>query len=565
MGGGAAEATESNNNAAAGGGGVGGGGGADVTVHIRCSNGSKFSVQISLDSTVGSFKSVVAQNCDIPAEQQRLIYKGRILKDDQALESYGLEADHTVHLVRGFAPATSADTTGATNTGVPNSTPSGVRSVSSDEGGAFGGSGVGASPFPGLGFNGLGGSGGLFGVGLPEFEQVQQQLTENPNLMREIINMPLVQNLMNNPDVMRNMIMNNPQMREMIDRNPELAHILNDPNTLRQTLEATRNPELMREMMRNTDRAMSNIESSPEGFNMLRRMYENIQEPLLNATTMAGDARNDLGSNPFAALLGTTPGGGQGRDQSTNPTSTDSETTTNSPAPNANPLPNPWASGGVNMAAGGAQTNSTTRSNPAGDARLPAVGGLGGLGLPEMFGSTQDTASLSQFMQNPAVSQMMQSLLSNPQYMNQILGLNSQQSNMLGSNSQLREMMQNPEFIRQLTSPETMQQLMTLQQTLLSQLGRQPSTQEAGQTGGGTGTLDNMGLEMLMNMFGGLGIGSPAVPVRSDVPPEELYATQLSQLQEMGFFDTRENIQALIATAGNVHAAVERLLQNPGQ
>ncbi|CAL5329683.1 unnamed protein product [Camellia sinensis] len=41
---------------------------------------------------------------------------------------------------------------------------------------------------------------------------------------------------------------------------------------------------------------------------------------------------------------------------------------------------------------GGAQTNSTTRSNLAGDARLPAVGGLGGLGLPEMFGSMQDTA-----------------------------------------------------------------------------------------------------------------------------------------------------------------------------
>lgn len=29
--------------------------------------------------------------------------------------------------------------------------------------------------------------------------------------------------------------------------------------------------------MRNADRAMSNIESHPEGFNMLRRMYENIQ------------------------------------------------------------------------------------------------------------------------------------------------------------------------------------------------------------------------------------------------------------------------------------------------
>ena len=49
------------------------------------------------------------------------------------------------------------------------------------------------------------------------------------------------------------------------------------------------------------------------------------------------------------------------------------------------------------------------------------------------------------------------------------------------------------------------------------------------------------------------------------VPPEELYATQLSQLQEMGFYDTQENIIALRATAGNVHAAVERLLGNSGQ
>jgi len=49
------------------------------------------------------------------------------------------------------------------------------------------------------------------------------------------------------------------------------------------------------------------------------------------------------------------------------------------------------------------------------------------------------------------------------------------------------------------------------------------------------------------------------------VPPEELYATQLTQLQEMGFYDTQENIRALSATAGNVHAAVERLLGNLGQ
>ncbi|KAL6011933.1 Ubiquitin domain-containing protein DSK2a [Asimina triloba] len=63
-----------------------------VTVHVRCSNGSKFSVQTGLDITVGAFKVVLAGNCEVPAEQQRLIYKGRILKDEQTLESYVIVA-----------------------------------------------------------------------------------------------------------------------------------------------------------------------------------------------------------------------------------------------------------------------------------------------------------------------------------------------------------------------------------------------------------------------------------------------------------------------------------------
>lgn len=63
--------------------------GSGATVHIRSSNGSKFSVQTDLESTVGSFKVVLAEKCDVPAEQQRLIYKGRILKDEQTLVSYG--------------------------------------------------------------------------------------------------------------------------------------------------------------------------------------------------------------------------------------------------------------------------------------------------------------------------------------------------------------------------------------------------------------------------------------------------------------------------------------------
>ncbi|KAG6763240.1 hypothetical protein NC653_023941 [Populus alba x Populus x berolinensis] len=539
-----------------------------VVINIRCSNGTKFTVRTSLESTVGVFKSLLAQNCDVPPDQQRLIYKGRILKDDQTLHSYGLQADHTIHMVRGFSPAPSTPApapapVAAANPENPDTTTGVTRGVGSNEGRAFGlgGAGIGASLFPGLGSLGGGSPSGLFGDGLPELEQVQQRLAQNPDMMREIMNAPAMQSLMNNPELIRSMMMSNPQMREIMDRNPELAHVLNDPSILRQTLESARNPELMREMMRHTDRAMSNIESTPEGFNMLRRMYENVQEPFLNATTMGGNAGNDLGSNPFATLLGN-QGGTQVRDASNNPSATGSETMTGLAAPNTNPLPNPW-----NNAAGGTQTNSTARPNPAGRASGLGGLGLGGLGLPGMdnlFNSMPDSNQMTQLLQNPAVSQMMQSLLSNPEYMNQMLNFNPQLRGMVDSNPQLREMMQNPELLRQLTSPETMQQMLTLQQSLLPQL-RQQATQESAQPGAPTGTPNNTGLDMLMNMFGGLGAGSLLVPNQPDVPPEELYATQLSQLQEMGFFDTQENIRALRATAGNVHAAVERLLGNLGQ
>ncbi|XP_068465769.1 ubiquitin domain-containing protein DSK2b-like isoform X8 [Phaseolus vulgaris] len=522
--------------------------GVNVNINVRCSNGSKFSVQTSLDSIVSSFKDLVARNCDMPVEQQRLIYKGRILKDDQTLRSYGLEADHTVHLVSGSAPTnpTGGTSTSSTDT---NTTTNNARGAGANEGGSLGGVGFGASLFPGLGTNGTGGN-ALFGEGFPDLEQMQQPFLSNPNLVREIMNSPAMQNLINNPEIVRNLIMNNPQMQELMDRNPELAHILNDPSTLRQTLEATRNPEIMREMMRNTDRAMSNIESSPEGFNMLRRMYENIQEPFLNATTMAGNTGNNN-----AAISGTH--GGHATDQSTNPSITSSEATAGSHLPNTNPLPNPWSS------SGGAQ-NNTSRSSATGvGARQQGPTGLGGLGLPDlenMLGGNAmpDASLLTQLMQNPAISQMMQSMLSNPQTLNQILGANTEQRGMPDSNS-LREVMQNPEFLRLFSSPET------LQQALLSQLGQQQSTRESGQTGQGTGPMNNLGLEMLSSMFGGLGAGSLAVPNRSNEPPEQLYASQLSQLQEMGFFDTQENIRALIATSGNVHAAVERLLGNSGQ
>jgi ubiquilin len=58
----------------------------------------------------------------------------------------------------------------------------------------------------------------------------------------------------------------------------------------------------------------------------------------------------------------------------------------------------------------------------------------------------------------------------------------------------------------------------------------------------------------LMNMFRGAGTAPP-----DNRPPEERYATQLRQLNEMGFFDFDRNVQALSRSGGDVSGALEWL------
>jgi ubiquilin len=76
-----------------------------ATLHIRGTSGNKFAVQADLGATVGAFKAIVAASCDVPAPQQRLIYKGRILKDEQILARYGACASFlTGSRTRNLAP-----------------------------------------------------------------------------------------------------------------------------------------------------------------------------------------------------------------------------------------------------------------------------------------------------------------------------------------------------------------------------------------------------------------------------------------------------------------------------
>jgi hypothetical protein len=46
-------------------------------------------------------KRAIAAQSDVEAERQRLIYSGRVLKDDDALSVYKIQSSHTIHMVKG--------------------------------------------------------------------------------------------------------------------------------------------------------------------------------------------------------------------------------------------------------------------------------------------------------------------------------------------------------------------------------------------------------------------------------------------------------------------------------
>lgn len=186
------------------------------------------------------------------------------MKDTDTLKTHNIKDGLTVHLVI-KAP--------------PREEPEGPRRAPAD---------ISATPF---GLNQLGGLAGLesLGVGPGTFMELQSRMQNeimgNPDLMRTVLDNPLVQQMMNNPDTMRSIITSNPQMQELMQRNPEISHMLNNPELLRQTMELARNPAMLQELMRSHDRAISNLESVPGGYNALQRIYRDIQEPILNATT----------------------------------------------------------------------------------------------------------------------------------------------------------------------------------------------------------------------------------------------------------------------------------------
>lgn len=75
-----------------------------VNVNVKGPSDVKMTVSLPKSATVREFKELIAaQNEQFPADEQRLIYSGRVLKDDEvAVDKYNIKEGHTVQLVSPF-------------------------------------------------------------------------------------------------------------------------------------------------------------------------------------------------------------------------------------------------------------------------------------------------------------------------------------------------------------------------------------------------------------------------------------------------------------------------------
>ncbi|XP_076638880.1 ubiquilin [Colletes latitarsis] len=524
-----------------------------ITVNVKTPK-EKQTIEIEEDASIKDFKDAVAKKFNALTEQLCLIFAGKIMKDHETLGTHNVKDGLTVHLVIKAPRTPSSQSQDSTASQRPQAD-------------------INASPF------GLGSLGGLLGLGslgmgsanfIDLQQRMQRELLSNPETMRQVLDNPLVQSLMNDPENMRNLVTSNPQMQELMQRNPEISHMLNNPELLRQTMELARSPSMLQELMRSHDRALSNLESIPGGYSALRRMYRDIQEPMLAAAISE--------RNPFTALL-------------ENNGSQEGQTNPQQGQENRDPLPNPW-----NQNQNQSQTQTQSQSNESESEQQTAPDILERIAL---LNSPEARSLLGQIMRHPQMVRnmlearytrsMLEAMAADPAIATRVITANPYFRGNPQMQEQMRAMM--PAFIRQMQNPQIqnvvtnpdalaaimqiqqgMEQLHTVAPELVENMGMTippaPTAPNTGATNPSAPTTQpttdtnqqDPFSQFMARMVTAMALdGVDGLPVP---PPEERYRAQLEQLTAMGFVNRDANLQALIATFGDINAAIERLLSN---
>jgi ubiquilin len=381
--------------------------------------------------------------------------------------------------------------------------------------------------------------------------QSQQMMTQNPEMMQQFMDSPMMQNLMNNPEMMRSMVRMNPQLNQMMEQRPELARMLEDPDVMRQSMQMIRNPSLMREMQRNSDRAIGRLDVMPGGHNAVVRAHEDVVDPLMTALTGSNEASGIAEGNLEAYAQ--QPEGSSNREALPNPWGPPA-------APPAAVAATPGAAGPTASPFGAvAPVTGTQAANPmAGMMEQmmsnPAMMQQSMQMMNQMFGGQQANALTNPDVAPPASASpltgaanpfagIMQQMMSNPAMQNGGLGFPAAPPAMQGAapnpfGGTMQQMMSNPAMMQQ--SMQMAQQMFGNQASPFGAAAATPTgdTNVAQQQGADAAVTDPT-----LNPFGHV-----------------QFAAQLAQLSAMGFCNQAACLRALQQHQGNVDAAIDTLL-----
>lgn len=271
-----------------------------ITIHIK-SGQNKWDVSIEPSNTILELKEEIAKVSEIPAGSQRLIFSGKILKDDQTVESYNIKDDHAVHMVKSGGNTASASSNTNTNTSTTNTANETVPSnISSGQTGGFnpladltGARYAGYANLPSADM--FGPDGGL--NNMPDQDEMLRMM-ENPIFQSQMNEM------LSNPEMIDFMIQSNPQLQAM---GPQARQMLQSP-MFRQMLT---NPAMMRQSMQFA-RMMGGAPGAPGGADASAfpapggddNTAENSTNNNANTQSQSQtQTQAQAQANPFAALM----------------------------------------------------------------------------------------------------------------------------------------------------------------------------------------------------------------------------------------------------------------------
>ncbi|EFB18414.1 hypothetical protein PANDA_015749, partial [Ailuropoda melanoleuca] len=472
------------------------------------------------NSSVHHFKKQISKRLHCDTNRLVLIFTGKILRDQDILSQRGILDGTTVHLVvrtrlKGTLPGPGT-LSGRTGHCTHLSEPS-----TSESAGMLARLGRLARSSPDL---------------ADFLGQLAQLLVAAPESVVQLLESPAVQGLAN-------------EKPADASHAPESSRLVQKPESALKALETLQNPARQQELLQADKRELEALKAVPGGDNAMRPVCSDIQQLLLFTPAPLGASK---GHNPGSELC---------KEEASPHVNTDPTAIPTALAP-ARPLVQKVRAGEVTQA----RCVASNQANPG-----------YGTGMPDV-NSGQDL--LSQESQQPAgrvtVASQLRPSPSALRRASHVLQQNPTRLHQLATGSPLRHRMP---LLPILSNPRALQALIQIEKGLqilskevpglgpcLWGPGRPHGIREPPETrGGGQGqradsVQPTLAVLQLLHALANACSQPTQSSSSSSLLTEGCYQQDLEHLKVMGFANCNANLQALVATGGDIHAAIERLL-----